>query len=350
MANVLNAEKLNNILHQMESDKTSNYEETILAFVDMIEQRDTYTAGHTIRVAHYCQLIAQQMKVSVEEIHRLEKAAILHDIGKVATPDAVLLKPGKLTPLEFELIKQHSTSGYNMLSKIAMYKDLAEIIKYHHSRYDGKGYPRTESPDEIPKLAHILILADAFDAMTTNRIYKPRKTVKETLEEVERLAGSQFHPDVVDAALIALGEVKVENKNQNPQTTLEYKRFSYFFQDALTEVYNDSYLQVLLSNENRAVKSLLYISLKNFSQFNKNNGWSKGNQFLIGVAGILKGIYVNDLVFRFEGDDFIVLSEHDIKDHSDEINRHLVLQATGVNVECSIQKLEKKSYRIADIL
>jgi putative nucleotidyltransferase with HDIG domain len=155
----------------MEKEKVANYEETILAFVNIIEQRDTYTAGHTIRVAEYCALIGKEMGLSKDDIHLLEKAAILHDIGKVATPDTILLKPGKLSHLEYDLIKQHAEIGADMLERITIYKDLADIIRYHHSRYDGKGYPRTDSPDEISILSHIMIVADAFDAMTTNRIY-----------------------------------------------------------------------------------------------------------------------------------------------------------------------------------
>jgi len=244
---VLFASQQETALKQMELEKISNYEETILAFVDMIEQRDTYTAGHTIRVAQYCKKIALAMGVNSSDINRLEKAAILHDIGKIATPDAVLLKPGQLNLLEYELIKQHSKAGYNMLSKVGMYKELAEIIKYHHSRYDGKGYPKTKSPDEIPMLSHIMIVADAFDAMTTNRIYKPRKEVKEALGEIQNLSGIQFHPDVAKIANEVLIESTIEQTSQTPHSDLEEKRFSYFFQDALTDLHNESYLQVALS-------------------------------------------------------------------------------------------------------
>ena len=246
----------------MEKEKTANYEETILAFVNIIEQRDTYTAGHTIRVAEYCALIAKQMNYNEEDIIRLEKAAILHDIGKVATPDTILLKPGKLSHLEYELIKQHSEVGFNMLERITIYKDLAEIIKYHHSRYDGKGYPRTSSPDEIPMLSHIMIVADAFDAMTTNRIYRPRKSIEEALEELQDSKGTQFHPDVIEASLIALENVKIGETTQLPSSELEKRRMSYFFHDGLTDVYNEDYLHTILDTNSNKFQSINIIDLR----------------------------------------------------------------------------------------
>ena len=128
-------------IDRLHLERTVNDQETIFTFVHMIEQRDTYTAGHTERVAAYCQLIAKEMGVVGHDIFKLYRAAIFHDIGKIATPDAVLLKPGNLSALDYELIKLHATAGYEMLSKIDSYKELAEIILHHHERHDGQGYP-----------------------------------------------------------------------------------------------------------------------------------------------------------------------------------------------------------------
>ncbi|MFI3219695.1 MAG: HD domain-containing protein, partial [Methylococcales bacterium] len=135
IALILRSHQQKATLAAMETKRIANYEETILAFVNIIEQRDTYTAGHTIRVAEYCKKIAVALGINAEDTKKLERAAILHDIGKIATPDAVLLKPSKLNAIEYELIKQHAYAGYEMLSKIDMYKDLADIIRYHHVRY-----------------------------------------------------------------------------------------------------------------------------------------------------------------------------------------------------------------------
>jgi len=343
---ILHASQQENKLKKMEHEKVSNYEETILAFVDIIEQRDTYTAGHTIRVAQYCKKIAIAMGIAAEDVNRLEKAAILHDIGKVATPDAVLLKPGTLNLLEYELIKQHSIAGYNMLSKVEMYKDLAEIIKFHHSRYDGKGYPKTKSPDEIPMVSHIMILADAFDAMTTNRIYKPRKEVHEALDDILRLSGSQFHPEVAKVACKILQDVKIEQTSQVPHSELEEKRFSYFFQDALTELYNESYFQVVLSNPDREHNCLNYIMLRGFSTFNNAEGWEKGNQFLIKSAQTIKAKFHDSIILRYQGDDFIVISKKHFIIDSTEINKLSPFKESSVYVETRQIELKNQIYDI----
>jgi len=298
---------------EMEKEKNVNYEETILAFVNIIEQRDTYTAGHTIRVAEYCALVAKEMGINSDDIRRLEKAAILHDIGKVATPDAILLKPAKLSRLEFELIKQHSEVGAEMLEKVSIYKDLAEIIRYHHSRYDGKGYPRTSSPDDIPVLSRIMIVCDAFDAMTTNRIYRPRKTIAQALIEIKEGSATQFHPDVANAAIIALANISIDSTSQLPSSELEKRRMSYFFHDSLTELYNEDYLQTLLNTTNHQFKSLTIIELRKFTDFNKKHGWEEGNEKIKSFAKFLNKLLPESTIVRFHGDDFIVLNKYHLK-------------------------------------
>jgi phosphate/phosphite/phosphonate ABC transporter binding protein len=242
-------------IHAKENDKLKNeqirnYEETIISFVKMIEQRDTYTAGHTARVAKYSQMIAQKMGISEDEIQKLTKAAILHDIGKISTPDAVLLKPAKLNDLEYQMIKEHVSVGYEMLKGISIYKELAQIMLHHHERYDGGGYPNGLKGEEIPLLSAIMSVADAFDAMTSTRIYKKSKSVAQAIEEISQLRAKQFHPDVVDAAVEVLKEVNVApNINQNPTNEIERERLAYFYKDALTGFYNESYLKLMLNQK-----------------------------------------------------------------------------------------------------
>jgi len=187
-------------LLELEAEKAYNYEQTLFAFIEMIEDRDTYTAGHSQRVAHYSKLIAQAMNFNDKECEQVYRAGILHDIGKIATPDTVLLKPGKLSRLEYKLIQEHVSVSHELLCKIPMFSDMAEIIFCHHERYDGKGYPNGLKGDDVPPLAQIMIVADAFDAMTTNRIYKGRKDVETAVAELLSLSGKQFHPNVVCVA------------------------------------------------------------------------------------------------------------------------------------------------------
>jgi phosphate/phosphite/phosphonate ABC transporter binding protein len=295
---------------RLQQERIRNYEETILSLVDMIEKRDTYTAGHTRRVAQYCELIATCIGLSPEEVEKLKRAAILHDIGKIAIPDAVLLKPGKLTPLEYDLIKQHADEGYRTLVSIEMYKELAEIMRFHHEREDGSGYPHGLEDGQIPRLSQIMAVADAFDAMTTNRIYKPRKEVSVALEELRQLAGTHYAPDVVEAACEALRDVKPPPiSDQLPKTALERQRFAYFFDDQLTGAHNASYLQLMLSNGPPARYSHAYVVLlHHFSGLNSASGWAAGNVALAGFAAFLMTRFPDAVLFRVMGDDFVLLS------------------------------------------
>ncbi len=330
----LNAIQQRSMLEAMEIEKISNYEETILAFVNIIEQRDSYTAGHTIRVAEYCRLIAEEMGIEEPRIVTLEKAAILHDIGKVVTPDAILLKPGNLTALEYELIKQHSHAGYRMLSKIDMYKDLAEIIRYHHARYDGKGYPATpaERPEAVPLLSHIMAVADAFDAMTTNRIYKPRKSLEEAIGELKKLKGTQFHPEVADAAVKALSNVSIGETTQLPDNELEQRRFAYFFLDSVTDLYNENYLRTILVKRDDDRRCLHLLELKKFSDYNRQNGWEAGNLFLKRVAETLQERFDDAMVFRYHGDNFILLFPKHHRVTLEEIGGWPIFEGSGVEL------------------
>ena len=336
-------------LEFMELQKISNYEETILAFVHIIEQRDSYTAGHTLRVAKYCRLIAEGFNMQEDEIKKLEKAAILHDIGKVVTPDSILLKPGNLTALEYELIKEHATAGYKMLSKIKMYEDLAEIIRYHHVHYDGKGYPDIypKTNKDIPFLSFIMCVADAFDAMTTNRIYKPRMSVEEALIEIERFSGGQFHPEVVKIALKTLKDVEVEDTTQLPVSELEQRRFAYFFMDWLTDTYNETYLQTFFNRLGQDYKTIYAIELKSFVLYNKKLGWKEGDRFLKELAGFLKSIYPTAMVFRYHGSNFVLLfKEIDIIPTKEDIEDFNLLKDSNLNIKVTQYKTTEELLKI----
>ncbi len=332
-------------LEQLERERIANYEETIFSFVNMIEQRDTYTAGHTTRVARYCDMIAREMGIQEQEIQKLKKAAILHDIGKISTPDSVLLKPGKLTTLDYDLIKQHASAGYEMLSQINMYQELTEIVLYHHEKHDGTGYPCRLQGDKIPLLARIMAVADAFDAMTTNRIYKPRMTLEEALVELASQAGSQFHPKIVEIALPVLKDSEPPDKTtQLPETELEKRRFSYFFNDRLTGLFNEDYLQIVLQNiwDQQTFRCIHIIHLENLEVYNKEFGWEKGNQVLLSLSCELQESYPEALLFRVYGNDFAML----FKDHTDvdpnRIIRFPTIQENGIVAQINHHDLSKE--------
>jgi len=327
--------KQKEMVAKLETERTENYEETIISFANMIDQRDTYTAGHTVRVASYCKLLAQELNFDKEDTSVLLKAATLHDIGKIATPDSVLLKPGKLSALDYDLIKLHASAGYDMLSNLTMYKGLAKIIRHHHERYDGQGYPDQLQGKGIPLLSRVITVADAFDAMTTNRIYKPRKAISEAIKELKRLSGSQFDPDIITAALKVFKNVEnQESINQLPKNQMEQRRFSYFFSDKLTGVYNEDYLQIILQNnkELHEYKCLHNLHIKNLLQYNNSQGWEKGNILMQKIAYEIQDRYPDTLQFRAYGQYFVIIS----KEHFEIIEETFFLDClveTGVEVE-----------------
>ncbi|MDD2904898.1 MAG: response regulator [Sulfurimonas sp.] len=294
----------------LEEEKIKNYEETLLALVDMVERRDTYTAGHSRRVANYCKMIAKQMNYADKECDLIYRAGILHDIGKITTPDSILLKPSKLEFREYALIKEHASIGAQMLHNIPMYIDLSGIVAAHHEHYDGKGYPLGLKETQIPPLSRIMIIADAFDAMTTDRIYKPRMVQEEALAEILRLSGAQFDPEVVPFALQALEKVTIdEDITQKPKSDIEKQRFAYFYIDQSTGIYNQNYLDlILLQNKTeKTYTTLTLLNVHNFTKYNNKYGWSTGDLLLQAIAKYLREKYPDALQFRFHGDDFVSL-------------------------------------------
>ncbi len=298
-----------------EEQMKQNFDETVHAFLELIEKRDRYTAGHTNRVSQYCGMIARKMGYAPEEIALLEHAALLHDIGKIEIPDSILLKPHRLNDLEYEIIKEHLMSGYTILSKIEQYQELAEIVLYHHERYDGKGYPSGLRGEEIPPIARIMIVADAFDAMTTDRIYKPRKSVEEALEELRAFSGKQFHPEVVEAACDVLRLVVVdETTGQFPEGNLESKKFDYFFSDSITDLGNEDYFAMLLNQQRiREYRYVTVIDIGRMSSYNVLYGWKQGNALLQEIAMVLKETFQDTKMFRINGDHFVILSKEELQ-------------------------------------
>ncbi len=312
----------------LEEEKSKNQEQIIHSMINMIESRDSYTAGHTKRVAEYCVLIAKEMGYSDVDIETLKNAAWLHDIGKISTPDSVLLKPNRLNETEYELIQEHLRAGYEMLSEIDQYKAMADVMREHHEKYNGSGYPRGLKANEIKPLSRVMMVADAFDAMTTNRVYKPRKSISAALKELKELSGVHFHPEVVDAAVVALKKVKIDTEiSQLPRTTIEEQRFSYFYRDRLTNLFVLDYLSLILRYHIASKSVYMYkIQLHNFSDFNKKFSWATGDEFLVQFSKFIDSLYSNTITFRVEGDDFMILSENALDNINEDIQKSELLK------------------------
>ncbi|MFP4333389.1 MAG: HD domain-containing phosphohydrolase, partial [Campylobacterales bacterium] len=299
-----------NVISTLEKEKTKNQAQLIDMLIAMIEQRDAYTAGHTQRVAQFCTLIASHLGCTQSEIEMLDQAAKLHDLGKISIPDSVLLKPGRLSNNEYGLIKMHLDVGYEILNKIDYYKEIAHIMCHHHEKYDGTGYPSGKKAEEIPLLGHIMIVADALDAMTTNRVYQARKTVDEALKEIEYLSGKWYHPKVVDAIkhLHIAGKITASFASQMPLTQIEQERFSYFFKDQLTSFFNESYLWMILNKSipNKNIEHFAMVEIHGMTNYNKTHGWLMGSQLINSVAKQINNIHQGSNKFRVFGDDFVL--------------------------------------------
>jgi hypothetical protein len=166
-------------------------------FISFIDAKDPYTRGHSKRVAMYAAEIAKRMGLSEDEVQNIYYAGLLHDSGKISIPDAVLNKPGKLSDEERALIQNHTVAGGKMLKELSSIRGIRETALYHHERYDGTGYPEGLKGESIPLYARIVGVADSYDAMSSNRVYRRHLNKDEIIEEIQQGAGSQFDPDIV---------------------------------------------------------------------------------------------------------------------------------------------------------
>lgn len=184
-------------LRQTMTDLERSYDITLEALGDALDLKDAETEGHSKRVTAFTIAIARAMGLSGERIRIIARGAFLHDIGKMAIPDAILRKPGSLTPEETAIMREHCYRGYQMLRKIPFLSEASDIVYAHQERYDGTGYPRGLKGDEIPLGARIFSVADTLDAITSDRPYRAAQTVAAAREEVLRYSGTQFDPEVV---------------------------------------------------------------------------------------------------------------------------------------------------------
>ncbi len=197
-------------LERSEKELRLSREETIQRLAIAAEYRDGATAQHIQRMSHYCELLARKYGLPPERCDLIRTASPMHDIGKIGTPDHVLLKPGKFTPEEFDVISQHAEIGYRILSgsDAEILKVAASIAWTHHERWDGNGYPRKLKGEEIPIEGRIASIADAFDAITTQRVYKPAFTLDYAVELMTKHRGTHFDPELLDIFFASRDEIQ----------------------------------------------------------------------------------------------------------------------------------------------
>jgi HD-GYP domain-containing protein (c-di-GMP phosphodiesterase class II) len=190
----------------LKSRMEKTYVETVAALATAVEARDNYTRGHSRRVTEFSVELARRLKQPEWYVKDLESAALLHDIGKIGMPDHILHNRGALPPEGVSFVIGHPIGGENILKPVGSLARLCPIVRHHHERYDGKGYPDGLKGEEIPLAARILSVADSFDAMISARAYKPTRTRQDAIEELVRCKENQFDPQCVDAFIAYLEE------------------------------------------------------------------------------------------------------------------------------------------------
>jgi HD-GYP domain-containing protein (c-di-GMP phosphodiesterase class II) len=211
-------------IRKSKEDLQSAYLQFTGSLASALDARDSYTAGHSHRVSEYSCAIAETLGLSAEKVGHIRIGALLHDIGKIGVSDSVLQKPGRLTGEEFALIQQHPTIGRRILEGVNGFHPYLGIVELHHENWDGTGYPHGLRGEEVPLAARIVHVADAFDAMTSDRPYRRGMSVSEALGILNRFAGTQFDPEIVGAFVnLGLGDSSLMRllENVSAEDTLE---------------------------------------------------------------------------------------------------------------------------------
>lgn len=197
-----------NEIKRINTELSDTYEKLEKAYLDMVqtlrytvEAKDPYTRGHSDRVSAYSVLIGKYLNLSDEDLRTLEVGGLFHDIGKIGIPDSILLKDSKLTDDEYSEIKNHPSIGAHILCNATIFQDIIPIVKHHHERFDGRGYPSQLKGEDIPYMARIAAVADTFDAMTSKRTYRDAMPLETVRAEIERCSGTQFDPEIAKVFL-----------------------------------------------------------------------------------------------------------------------------------------------------
>lgn len=200
--------EINEKLENAYNDLKNAYKGTMESLRLAVDAKDSYTKNHSDRVAYYSVMLAKALNLSNEEIELVKNGGLFHDIGKIGIPDRILQKTGPLTDDEYHDIKNHPSIGEHILLPAKIFNDIIPIVKHHHERFDGRGYPSGLKGTDIPLYARIACIADSFDAMTSDRSYRPRYTLYKAIEELEKGKGTQFDPDLVGIFIKELEENK----------------------------------------------------------------------------------------------------------------------------------------------
>lgn len=349
-----------NTLYNEELNKKNNELQdmaiqTIATIANTIDAKDEYTRGHSKRVSEYSASIAREMGLDNEDVNKIRSIALLHDIGKIGVPDAVLNKPGKLTDDEYELMKQHTVIGAEILKDIGMLPGIDIGAKHHHERYDGKGYPDKLKGDEIPEIARIIAVADAFDAMTSNRVYRKHLDMDRVLDELKKCSGTQFDPKMSGALIKMLEEnrltpISAENNQETDMSDVskiwsrvierdEKKFMDKSMYDELTGLYSRNFGEKLIKEAIENTKGTVIVAdIDHFRRINGEAGFLLGDIFLRTVASVLDKIENTKILARYGGDEFVLflpdlVDESSISEIADKLLEEIRQQNSQLNAE-----------------
>lgn len=318
---VLELDELRKDLEGQVIQKTREVEcltmQSISTFANAIDAKDSYTKGHSMRVAKYSEQIAKKLRWSELETKNLFYTALLHDIGKIGIPDSILNKRSRLTDSEFSIVKQHPEIGGHILEDVIVVPYLGIGAYSHHEWYNGTGYPDGKKGEEIPLVARIVGISDAVDAMTSNRAYRNKMSYDEVILELKRCSGTQFDPMLVDimTEVIKDGfEITDEKTKQNDTEDLLIKVINEYVKaskvDGLTGLWNRAYLENVLEERqpNSNIQgAFLMIDLDNFKRVNDTWGHIVGDNLLINIALAIRSVIgKSDIACRIGGDEFVV--------------------------------------------
>lgn len=296
--------------------------QTIATIANTIDAKDEYTKGHSRRVAEYSAAIAKELGFSAKEIQDIHSVALLHDIGKIGVPDAVLNKPGKLTQEEYHLMKQHTVIGGEILKDIGTIPGIDVGAKYHHEKYDGTGYPEGLAGEDIPFVARIIAVADAYDAMTSSRVYRKRLGEEKVIREIADGVGTQFDPKAAEALLTLHREGRLKNISPDAEEEENLNDVARILSrvigksgeqtaekmllDELTGVYNESFGDKLIKEAlDQGNGCLMLFKVDRFRRINNIAGFAKGDVFLRVTAQCIKQLSPEVIVSRVDEDEFV---------------------------------------------
>lgn len=298
---------------------------SIMSIANTIDAKDKYTSGHSIRVAKCSMAIARELGWTEEEQQNIQYVALLHDIGKIGIPDAVLNKPSNLTEEEFAMIKKHPIIGGEILKEIHTIPHVQEGALFHHERYDGKGYPHGLKGRDIPLFGRIVCIADTYDAMSTDRVYRKRLSDEKIISEYEKYKGTQFDPNLTNLFVRMLKNGYTVESDNAPEAKRSESSIlldsvlkecmeeaaNISMTDTLTGLYNKTYAQshveeLLRSNHGGA---LFMMDMDDFKRINDVYGHIIGDQVLKIYAGVMRKASTGaDILCRVGGDEFIMFN------------------------------------------